>query len=56
MEVEQQEEGVRVIRANLESKEDALLWLKEYQEEECSNFIVADPMSSDPKRFVFLIN
>jgi len=44
----------RILRPNLRSSHDALLWLKQYEEEHGVNFIVEDSMSSEPKRYIYI--
>lgn len=54
VEVESEKKGEKILRVNIKSEEEALEWLKNYEEETNTKFIVADPMSAQPKRLVYI--
>ena len=53
-EVASDKTGEKIIRVIIKSKDEAKKWLRTYEEETNTKFIVADPMSAQPKRLVTL--
>lgn len=52
-EVEENGKDKLVIRVDLKTESDVLAWLQGYKDLTNTDFIVKDPMSSKPQRYVF---
>ena len=47
-----EQDGWKILRVDLKSAHDALIWLDNYERSNSVKFIVEDSMSSDPKRLL----